>query len=168
MKHLKINLKRQYITCHSNAKKPYMISQKFTHLLKTKNCTKSFLEQFNFFSPIIAIKEDKSNFSFFGNWEFLDLMIHKQLTHANVLIYHNISAEQIEKLAWHYLLTHYLSGLDKKAVLSDLALLLDEAPHYIKAELFENALSYSSIKTIENLTHQSRSAIRYQRKKNTR
>jgi len=92
----------------------------------------------------------------------LDLFV---LQDISIIIHKHIPSGEIVKTAWAYQLCKHSCDLHRDTNLAQLAELLDEIPLKIRQKLLKGSYSYSALKTVANLTDESRSAIRNQLKK---
>ena len=114
--------------------------------------------------PLHVIKMHGKGFEFFAGWHWLSICRQLNINNIAVIVYSEIVKDELQKIAWSYLLANQLKSFHRHHNLAQLTHYLEVMPHHVRKKLLSLYSTSSPQKLVENLGRESRSAIRNQQK----
>lgn len=146
--------------CHDQAISTYNLAQAKQSIINVYNISDDTIIRFNELNPV-ACTLDKKQYRFFANWDYITEFYRRDIDKIHIAIHTNLSEDEIKR----YTLLHQLAVSFSSIGDHNLANLVNVIKQLNKADrqsIFQDAYSYSAIKTVENLTGKHRNSIKNQ------
>tara|TARA_B100001063_G_scaffold241067_1_gene267299 strand:- start:11614 stop:12204 length:591 start_codon:yes stop_codon:yes gene_type:complete len=167
---------REYIehifSVHPLAKKAYLYSKQLNRQYNLDLLTAEAVQDFQAAHPLIAITSNKPHdqgtadqIRFYSNWVWLDLIKYHNIPNLRIIEVEESDVGDIAKLAWSYVASEELLGINRKDNFRELGVVLQR----LTDESGSNPVCCGSkkitAKTIEQLSGETRAVIRGQQQK---
>lgn len=158
------NIHSSTLTCHAEAMSAFMIAKEYKYQYEGLNLSKKTIQLLQTFDPIHAIEVSINNYQFFSGWFWLANFRHINCEKITVIVHSEIEQYDIQKVAWTYLFSNQIKSFHRHNNLIQLSHYLDSIPDHIKKDLFSSISTSSSQIMVQQLSNESRSAVRNQKK----
>lgn len=162
MKIKTVTVNEYTIEPHKYALEAYKSSLEFDYQYSQLHYPKDSIHKLQTLQPLHAtIKND--TIKFYSNWHMLNLALINGVENLLIISNNHITNSEIEEASWNYLIFLNLVSLNRRSNLSQFKSILEKIPIDHRKKIFGNIFhSYSSTATIQNLSSESRDAIRNQ------
>jgi hypothetical protein len=165
-----VKISSSKISCHADALSAYKharsirtYSQGTTKLLeKPNNFDDVFIKESQQLNPLFAVKNDNKELLFFAGWRWYELCLAAGIDLVEVIEYSTTDGLDLAKSAWQYLYSEHLFDMSRHDSLGQFASLITAMPINYRQKLLASMHSYSPLKSVVNITGESREAVRYQ------
>ena len=156
-----IKLSDYLITPHKDATKAYETSLEYNYQYTLNNYTKDTIQALQSLQPLYVIKNNKK-LKFYNNWFMLNLALLNRIENLVIISNNHIKKSGIEKASWMYLISQNLISLNRQTNLSQFSKTLEKIPVDVRKTIFGDLHSYSPLATVQNLSRETREAIKHQ------
>lgn len=157
-----VRLSRVKLKCHELARDSYAFSRRLKIQLNIHQLNPEFVMRSQLFEPLHVTKSSEGIFSFFAGWRWFEIAQSSGQQELTIIQHNEIELNEINHLAWLYLLSSNITNLERKTGLRQLTEIIGRIPLKTRKKLLENQHSYSTIASLINITNQSRGVIRSQ------
>jgi hypothetical protein len=164
----------QIFSVHPLAEEAYSRSKQLKRQYNLDLLTVETVQNFQAVHPLIVIKSPKPEnkkapvqYLFYSNWVWLDLIKHLSIPNLHILEIDESDAGDISTLAWSYVASEELLAINRKENFCELEVLLQRITDKSGNNLIFGGSKKVTVKTMEQLSGETRGVIRGQQRKNT-
>ncbi len=159
-----VNLVTTTVSCHESVQPAYTFSKCLKTQMYPAKFGNDFVAEAQSLEPLHVIKTPDKSLRFFAGWAWLDRCRLQNQAEIIVVEHIKFTPEYVRKMGWLYLFSMHAFDLERKSNLSQLTDIIDQIPRDLRGHLLATQSSYSPHVTVQNLTGETRSAIRNQLK----
>jgi len=158
-----INLTKDKVSIHPALISKYQAFNTYESEFEIDAFTKEFFCNVVKVNYLQVIEAEKGEYLCIAGYEWLEKIYQHKIQRITVILHEEINIDEIETInATGLLLSHCLMK-EHHIFLASLAELINKIPKPIRRKLLGENYSYSGMKTIENITNKTRSAIENQK-----
>ena len=163
-----IRLNKCTLSSHELARPAYVLSKNLKYQMPREKLHADSIKISQSLEPLHVIQLTSDHFEFFAGWHWFDLAVSRSNSEAVVIIHKDIASREIRNFAWTYQLSMLAVDLHRETNLAQIKTLVQQIPLDIRKHHFKIHHSSSALKTVANLTKETRAAIRNQLRKPTK
>ncbi len=156
-------LKNISIECHAEALRAFAIMKDYKYQYEQLQLSRESVRRLQTFEPVHVVEISRNHYLFFSGWFWLSYCRQLDIKNITVIVHELIEKEEIKEVAWAYALNNQLKSFHRHNNLAQLKHYFDSMPDNIKKTLLSPLRTNSSQILIQQLSHESRSAIRNQK-----